>query len=65
MDSDRRDQTSCVLCELDFRSTWTDERLQKIEDEERVFPMVDIHLPICFECYIKLDARLPYRASMN
>ena len=65
MDSDRRDQNLCVLCEQDFRTSWTDERLQKIEDEERVFPMVDIHLPICFECYIKLDARLPYRASMN
>ncbi len=65
MDSDRRDQNLCVLCEQDFRTSWTDERLQKIEDEERMFPMVDIHLPICFECYIKLDARLPYRASMN
>ena len=32
MSFDRQDQTSCVLCELDFRSTWTDERLQKIED---------------------------------
>ncbi|SVE51495.1 uncharacterized protein METZ01_LOCUS504349 [marine metagenome] len=65
MDSDRRDQNLCVLCEQDFRTSWTDERLQKIEDEERMFPMVDIHLPICFECYIKLDARLPYRAFMN
>ena len=65
MNSDRQNQTLCVLCEQDFRTSWTDERLQKIEDEERMFPMVDIHLPICFECYIKLDARLPYRASMN
>ena len=65
MDSDRQDQTLCVLCELDFRSTWTEERLQKIEDEERMFPMIDLQIPICFECYIKLDARLPYRAFMN
>ena len=65
MSFDRQDQTSCVLCELDFRSTWTDERLQKIDEEKRMFPMVDLHIPICFECYIKLDARLPYRASMN
>ena len=65
MSFDRRDQNSCVLCELDFRSTWTDERLQKIEEEKRMFPMIDLQIPICFECYIKLDARLPYRASMN
>jgi len=65
MASDRQDQNSCVLCEQDFRSSWTEERMQKIEEEERVFPMVDIHIPICFSCYIKLDARLPYRASMN
>jgi len=65
MSFDRRDQTSCVLCELDFRSTWTDERLQKIEEEKRMFPMIELQIPICFECYIKLDARLPYRAFMN
>ena len=65
MSFDRRAQNSCVLCELDFRSTWTAERLQKIEEEKRMFPMIDLQIPICFECYIKLDARLPYRAFMN
>ena len=65
MPSDRPDSNLCVLCELDFRSTWTDERLQKIEEEKRMFPMIELQIPICFECYIKLDARLPYRAFMN
>ena len=65
MDSDRPDPNLCVLCELDFRNSWAKERRQKIEEAERMFPMVDIHIPICFSCYNKLDARLPYRASMN
>jgi len=59
------DNEKCAVCEQDFRSSWTEERSQKEEELIRMFPLFKMDIPICFSCYTKLDARLPYRASMN
>jgi hypothetical protein len=58
------DDEKCLLCGENFADTWTEIQIQELEEQRKLHPMSDV-IRLCFACYNRLDARLPYRASLN
>ena len=59
------DDEKCVLCGENFADTWAENQIQEIEEQSEMFPAMSDIIRLCFDCYNRLDARLPYRASLN
>ena len=59
------DDEKCVLCGENVADTWAENQIQEIEEQSEVFPAMSDIIRLCFDCYNRLDARLPYRASLN
>tara|TARA_Y100001951_G_scaffold81529_1_gene69731 strand:- start:254 stop:469 length:216 start_codon:yes stop_codon:yes gene_type:complete len=59
------DDEKCVLCGENVADTWAENQIQEIEEQSEMFPAMSDIIRLCFDCYNRLDARLPYRASLN
>jgi len=59
------DDEKCVLCGENVADTWAENQIQEIEEQSEMFPSMSDIIRLCFDCYNRLDARLPYRASLN
>ena len=70
------DDEKCVLCGENVADTWAENQIQEIDpeqadhlwetgEEREMFPSMSDIIRLCFDCYNRLDARLPYRASLN